>query len=70
MTTHNTHNRERPLHDNTQHSQQKSMPQAGFEFAVPASERSQTHAVDHVATGTGKNYFCGFNKIAYFDGNT
>ena len=40
-TTHNTHKR------------QTSMPLAGFEPAIPASERPQTHAVDHAANGIG-----------------
>ena len=29
------------------------MPPAGFEPAVPASERPQTHALDRAATGIG-----------------
>ena len=29
------------------------MPPAGFEFTIPASERSKTHALDSVATGIG-----------------
>jgi hypothetical protein len=29
------------------------MPPAGFEPSIPASERPQTHALDHVATETG-----------------
>jgi hypothetical protein len=29
------------------------MPPAGFELAVPASERPQTHALDGAATGIG-----------------
>jgi hypothetical protein len=29
------------------------MPPVGFEPAVPASERSQTHALDRAATGIG-----------------
>ena len=29
------------------------MPQAGFELAIPASERPQIHALDCAATGTG-----------------
>jgi hypothetical protein len=41
LTTHNTHNR------------QTSMPPAGFEPAIPASERPQTHAVVSAATGIG-----------------
>jgi len=43
----------RPLPDNTQHSQQTSMPEAGFELAIPASERPQTHALDREATRIG-----------------
>ena len=41
LTTHNTHMR------------QTSMPPAGFEPAVPASERPLTHALDRTATGIG-----------------
>ena len=41
LTTHNNHKR------------QTSMFPAGFEPAVPASERPQTHALDRAATGTG-----------------
>ena len=41
LTTHNTNKR------------QTSMPQAGFEQAVPVSERTETHAIDCAATGTG-----------------
>ena len=41
LTTHNTHNR------------QTSMPPAGFEPTIPASERPQTHTLDRAATGTG-----------------
>jgi hypothetical protein len=29
------------------------MPPAGFETAIPACERAQTHALDCPATGTG-----------------
>ena len=38
---------------------QTSMPPAGFEPAIPASERPQTHALDHAATGIGikQNYW-------------
>jgi hypothetical protein len=35
---------QRPLPDNTQHSQQTCMPPVGFEPTIPASERTQTHA--------------------------
>jgi hypothetical protein len=38
--------------DNT-HKRQTSMTPAGFELAIPASERPQTHALDSAATGTG-----------------
>ena len=38
---HNTHNRQTP------------MPPAGFEPAIPARERPQTHALDRAATGIG-----------------
>ena len=41
LTTHNTHNR------------QTSMCPARFEPATPASERPQTHALDHAAYGVG-----------------
>jgi hypothetical protein len=44
---------QRPLPDNTQHSQDTSMPPAGFEPAIPARERPQTHASDRAATGFG-----------------
>ena len=38
---------QRPLPDNTQRSQrQTSMPTAGFEPAIPAAERPQTHTLD------------------------
>jgi len=39
LKTHNIHNR------------QTSMPPAGFEPTIPASERQQTHALDRAATG-------------------
>jgi hypothetical protein len=41
LTTHNAQNR------------QTSMPLAGFEPTIPASERPHTHALEHSATGTG-----------------
>jgi hypothetical protein len=41
LTTYNAHNR------------QTSMPPAGFERTIPASERPQTHALDSAVTGTG-----------------
>jgi hypothetical protein len=41
LTTHNIHNR------------QTSMPSAGFESAIPASELPQTHALDRTKTVIG-----------------
>ena len=40
LTTYNTHNR--PVPDNTQHSQQTSTPSAGFEPTLSVGERLQT----------------------------
>ena len=51
LTTHNTHKR------------QTSMPPAGFEPTIPASERPQTHALDRTATGIGFNTI--YNYIYY-----
>jgi len=36
------------------HNRQISMPSAGFEPAIPASELPQTHALDRAATGIGR----------------
>jgi len=41
LTTHNSHKRQKP------------MTPGGFEPTVPASERSQTHALDRADTGIG-----------------
>jgi len=41
LTTHNTHNRH------------TSIPPAVFEPKIPASERSQTHALDRAGNGVG-----------------
>jgi hypothetical protein len=41
LTTHSTHNR------------QTSMPSVGFEPAIPASERPQTHSLDRAITWSG-----------------
>ena len=52
------------------HKKQTSMPQAGFEASIPASERPQTHALDRAATGIGTvdgdanmNNSCGRKRI-------
>jgi len=43
-----------PLPDNTQHLQETDiLAPTGFELAVPANKRPQTHALDHMATGIG-----------------
>jgi len=42
---------QRPLPETTHHSHETYMPLAGFEPAIAASERPQTHAFDCVATG-------------------
>jgi hypothetical protein len=36
------------------HKRQMSMPAAGFEPAIPATECPQTHAFDSVANGSGR----------------
>jgi hypothetical protein len=42
---------QRPLPDNTQHQQETDIHNpVGFEPAIPASERPQTHALDRAAT--------------------
>jgi hypothetical protein len=35
------------------HKTETSIPQAGFEPIIPASERPQTHALDRATTGIG-----------------
>jgi hypothetical protein len=45
LTTHNTHKR------------QTSMPSEGFEPTIPVSERPQTYALEHAATGIGTIYY-------------
>jgi hypothetical protein len=46
LTTHNTHNRQTSI----------SIPPAGFEHTIPASERPQTHALDRTPLGSAENY--------------
>jgi hypothetical protein len=55
--------KQKPLPDNTQQQQQQQqrmmyLPQAGFELAVPASERTQTHVLGCADAGKG-------NKASY-----
>jgi hypothetical protein len=45
----------RPLTTHNTHKRQTSKPPAGFEHAVPASERPQMRTLDRVASGIGKN---------------
>jgi hypothetical protein len=48
---------QRPLPDNTQHSQQTDIyTPTGFEPAIPASERPQNYALDHVTTGIDRSF--------------
>jgi len=48
---------QRSLPDNTQHPQQTNIhAPAGFEPAIPASERPQTYALDRATTGTGNMF--------------
>jgi hypothetical protein len=45
---------QRPLPDNTQHSQEtNSTPSVGIEPTIPASEQVLTHLLDHAVTGIG-----------------
>jgi hypothetical protein len=44
---------QRPLPDNTQRSQETTMPPEGFEPTTSADARPQTYALDRVAAGTG-----------------
>jgi len=48
-----TRSRDLYLTTHKTHKKQTSMPPAGFEPAIPASERPQTEALDGAATGTG-----------------
>jgi hypothetical protein len=50
---------QRPLPDNTKHSQETDRHPAVFEPAIPASERPQTHALDSADTGIGESQIFG-----------
>jgi hypothetical protein len=54
LTTHNTHNR------------QTSMPPAGFEPRIPASERPQTHSSVRVATTGSLLYVNQHGNVTHF----
>ena len=44
------------------HKREKAMLPAGFEPAVPASERPKNYALDPVATGIGRFMHCTYKK--------
>ena len=48
--------RDLSLTTDNNHNRQTSMPPAGFEPAIPASGRSQTHTLDGAATGIGTSH--------------
>jgi hypothetical protein len=48
--------RELYLKPHNTHKRHISMPPAGFERAIPASERPQTHALDRATTAIGIYY--------------
>ena len=58
LITHNTQKR------------QTSMPAAGFEPAIPTSERPQTHALDRAATGIGRPTVYRNKTTLQWEGNT
>jgi len=49
------------------HKTQKSMPPAGFESAIPASQRRETHALERAATGAGLSKFCKLHSLIHND---
>jgi len=48
------HRRDLQLTTQNIHKRQTLIPSAGFEPAIPASERPQTYAIHRAATGTGE----------------
>jgi len=55
---------QRHLPNKTQHSQQTSLPPAGFEHTISAGERPQSYDLDRAATGTGCVYI--YNIYVYY----
>jgi hypothetical protein len=56
---------QRSLPDNINtEKRQASMPTAGFENAIPASKRQQTHALDSAATRI--RYLADYFSLIYF----
>ena len=50
------------------HKRQTSMPPTGFEPAMPASKRPQTHTLDRAATGIGTlTYNTMYSLLIYFN---
>jgi len=57
------------LHDNTQHPLERNIHvPAGFEPAIPASKRQQTHALGRAATGIGLKVI--YTRFSYSKENT
>ena len=52
-----------PLTTNNTHRRQIFMLQTGFETAIPASERPQTHTLDFTATDIGVLKMCLLLKV-------
>jgi hypothetical protein len=60
------------------HEWQTSMPSAGFELAIPANQRPQTHVLEHAATGIGNIQYSDvhfpalvcFGRSLYFSHNS
>jgi hypothetical protein len=46
------------------------MPPAGFDPAIPASERPQIHALDRAATGIGDREVLGGGEKVHYKSNT
>ena len=59
---------QRPLPDNTRHSQQTNIhAPVGFEPTISAGKRPQIYALDGAATGTGKPYMYGLHITFLFN---
>jgi hypothetical protein len=56
-------NRDLHLKTHNTHKKQVSMPPAGFETAIPASERPQTHTLDRAATGIDQLSFMILKRV-------
>ena len=56
---------QRPVPDNihSAYKRQMSTPPTGSELTIPAIERTQTHALDRAATGSGNKLVHSISKI-------